>query len=240
MAAPDALMRPDQPATRASALHRMRTPAELAVLGTVGGIALGEACYRGMQGGASVAAQWAAVLADFGSPWVIAAFALGAGAAIIARRREVTPTTAGALVGGWALLVATAVYYRLGVGGRVVERAQSYIGFWLIVGLAVGCMAGAAGAWWWQRRDRAAGLVPLVAVASLLSGEATYVWVAGYYSSTAPLAGLYVLLISAGPVAAAVLAPRHLRVRAAAIVLTLAWPATMALHQLTQVYRAIL
>lgn len=208
-------------------------------LATFGGVALGEACYQGMQGGPSVAEQWAAVLADFGSPWALTAFVLGVGAAIVAERGPMRPTTAGAIGGGWALVVATIVYYRLGPD-RFADRIQTYIGFWLIVGLGVGCAAGAAGAWWWQRRDHEAGLLALVGVASLVSGEALFTWATGYYTSTAPLAGLFALLIAAGPVGAALFAPRRLRLRAAVLVLVVALPTTLALDQMSQVYRAII
>lgn len=230
---------PAPAAARPPIRRRLRAAAQLAFLATIGGVALGEACYRGMQGGSSIAAQWAAVLADLGSPWVLTAFMTGAAIAAVAERRWLRPTTAGAFGGAWALVVATTAYYRLGPD-RFVDRIQTYIGFWLLVGLAVGFAAGAAGAWWWQERDRTASLVPLVAMASLVSGEALFTWIAGYYSSTASLSGLLALLIAAGPTAAALLAPHPVRFRAVVSVLVLAPPATLALHQMNQVYRIIL
>jgi hypothetical protein len=130
------------------------------VAAVAGGVAIG------LIGRASV--QTTEVIAwtsRLGAPWLVTAFAVGA---VVGERRR------GALAGGAALAIGTAVYYfvfhfvehRIGLGYALVVGAA-----WALVGVGIGGAFGYAGAAW-RARDRWARIVAIAALGGALAGEA--------------------------------------------------------------------
>jgi hypothetical protein len=121
------------------------------VAAVVGGVTIG------LVGRASVqSTEVVAWLSRLGAPWLLTAFLFGAW---VGTRR------AGALAGGAALAIGTAVYYfffhfvehRIGLGYGVVVGSA-----WALVGLGIGGAFGYAGAAW-RAPDRWARMTPFVA-----------------------------------------------------------------------------
>ncbi len=103
-------------------------------------------------------------LSRLGAPWLLTAFLVGA---VVGERRR------GAIAGGMALAIGTAVYYavfhfvehRIGLSYAVV------VGFsWAVVGLGIGGVFGYAGAAW-RARERWARIVSMSALGGALIGE---------------------------------------------------------------------
>jgi len=125
-----------------------------------GGVAIG------VIGRASVqSTEVTAWISRLGAPWLLTAFLVGA---YVGERRR------GAIAGGAALAIGTAVYYaifhfveqRIGLGYAVV------VGFaWAVVGIGIGAAFGYAGAAW-RERDRWARVVAMAALGGALIGEA--------------------------------------------------------------------
>jgi hypothetical protein len=133
-----------------------------AVAAVVGGVAIG------LIGRASVqSTEVVAWLSRLGAPWLFTAFVVGAW---VGSRRQ------GALAGGAALAIGTAVYYfvfhfvehRIGLGYAVVVGTA-----WAAVGVGIGAVFGYAGAVWrGQPGDRWARIVATAALGGALIGEA--------------------------------------------------------------------
>jgi hypothetical protein len=130
------------------------------VAAVVGGVTIG------LVGRASVqSTEVVAWLSRLGAPWLLTAFLVGAW---VGTRR------AGALAGGAALAIGTAVYYfvfhfvehRIGLGYGVVVGSA-----WALVGLGIGGAFGYAGAAW-RAPDRWARIVSMAALGGALIGEA--------------------------------------------------------------------
>jgi hypothetical protein len=148
-------------AAKADRRPSRRVTAARAVLGAVcGGVAIG------LIGRASVQpAEVTAWVSRLGAPWLLTAFLVGA----FVRDRRL-----GALSGGAALAIGTAVYYAvfhfiehsIGLGYAVVVGTA-----WAMVGLLVGAVFGYAGAAW-RVRDRWARIVAMAALGGALIGEA--------------------------------------------------------------------
>jgi hypothetical protein len=125
----------------------------------VGGVAIG------LVGRASVqSTEVVAWISRLGAPWLLTAFLVGA---VVGSRRR------GAVAGGLALALGTAVYYfvfhfvehRIGLGYAVVVGSA-----WAVVGVGIGGVFGYAGAAW-RARDRWARIVSMAALGGALIGE---------------------------------------------------------------------
>jgi hypothetical protein len=133
--------------------------ARAAAAAIVGGAAIGLAGRASVQSTDVVA--W---LSRLGAPWLLTAFLVGAW---VGTRR------AGAVAGGCALAIGTAVYYfvfhfvehRIGLGYAVVVGVA-----WAVVGLGIGAAFGYAGAAW-RAPDRWARIVSMAALGGALIGE---------------------------------------------------------------------
>ena len=155
MAATGPAASPDAPPSR-------RGSATRAVLAAIaGGVAIG------LIGRASVqTTEVVAWTSRLGAPWLMTAFAVGA---VVADRRR------GALAGGAALAIGTAVYYavfhfveqRIGLGYAVVVG-----GAWAAVGVGIGAVFGYAGAAWRAPGERWARVIATAALGGALIGEA--------------------------------------------------------------------
>jgi len=131
------------------------------VAAVIGGVAIG------LLGRASVqSTEVVAWISRLGAPWLLTAFLVGA---YVGDRRR------GALSGGGALAIGTAVYYfvfhfverDIGLAYAVIVGAA-----WATVGIAIGSAFGYAGAAWRARPgDRWARVVAIAALGGALIGE---------------------------------------------------------------------
>jgi hypothetical protein len=179
-------------------------------LGGVAGAALGYWCRR--HAGQPSAAG---VLADIGAPWILAAFAAGAATMVLTGGRRASSTLgrqlgsgiAGALAGSTCLVAATIVYYGPARTGRLDPTgAGSATAVWAAVGLAVGLVFGAFGAWWRSAPSRWQAAACLAATGLAITAEAVYLLDAGVGAE--PVAREVLVLVAAAGVALPLLAGR--------------------------------